>query len=40
MTTTGRTSEEIQMIKKGKEIRQWWSNGIEMDTSEILNKIK
>jgi hypothetical protein len=40
VTTTGRTSEEIQMIKKGKEIRQWWSNGTEMDTSKILNKIK
>jgi hypothetical protein len=40
ISTTGRTSEEIQIIKRGKEIRQWWNSGTEMDTDEILNKIK
>lgn len=40
VSTSGRTSEELEMIKKGKEIRQWWSKGTELNTDKILNKVK
>lgn len=40
VSTSGRTSEELEMIKKGKDIRQWWSKGTELDTDKILNKLK
>lgn len=40
VSTSGRTSEELEMIKKGKEIRQWWSKGTELNTDKILNKLK
>ncbi len=40
ISTSGRTSEEVEMIKKGKQIRQWWNNGTELDTNKIVNKLK
>lgn len=40
ISTIGKTNEEKDSIKKAKEIRQLWSEGTELDTDKILNKIK
>ena len=39
-STSGRTSEEIDSINRGKEIKQLWNKGITLNTNEILNKLK